>query len=581
MHCFLLHTSSPEDDDAASDRGAININEGGHLSAKMMILDFITKGINKAIAPTFLRWSLRVHQSLPASSMIPSTAISLLPLAQRLVSIEVQDDYRQLGAYAQDGLFPRASRSFDEFVERAWNVLGLEHWKRPITEKQQQTTRVKAEPQIKPIPRQERTKTQNRPKSNRKDIVQNELFVQLGEQRLKILEQYLLPALLPMTSIYNSPQTFVKWIRGEYLIAKYGLFVQEAIRRHPELRDDAAGLSRFGAQTIDGTKAEFPLDAILPTVKTVRHAFDMHDWSICQESHSSWENDNENIKHTDQLTIEDIIHHRLQGQIAFSGPLNAYFEMRRRDDSYELWTRDYIFGLANYFLQRIKEMNKESGHDKDTTILDVGAGDGRLIYFLRRAIKEIVSSHSKMQPKRDGTAVNSSIPTLIATDDGSWGAPIYKGTHIQVEQLSVVDAMEKYGQELELNRERLIVICSWMPPGEDWTHLFRQPVKGIVTEQNDFVKHMHNTHQKAVSMVEEYVLIGECNANCGHSWHTWGYHEFHSMVEDGKVMTGPAPYVQDGYTRVDLEDLSRLQFSRFDCKRSSESRTVSFRRGKL
>ena len=513
--------------------------------------------------------------------MIPSNAISLLPLAQRLVSIEVQDDYRQLGAHSQDGFVRRASRSFDEFVERAWNLLGLEHWQRPMTEKQQQMTIVEAEPQMKHIPRHEMTKTQNIPKSSRKAIVQKEEFVQLGEQRVKLLEQYLLPALLPTTSIYNPPQTFVKWIRGEYLIAKYGLFVQEAIRRYPELRDDAAGLSTFGTQTIDGREAEFPLDAILPTVKTVRQAFDMQDWVTCQVSYGSWKNEHKNIKDNEQLTIEDMIHHRLQGQIAFSGPLNAYFEMRRRDDSYELWTKDYIFGLANYFLQRIKEMNNESGHDKDTTILDVGAGDGRLIYFLRRAMKEIVSSQSKMQPKRDVSAVNSSMPTLIATDDGSWGAPIYKSTHIQVEQLSVVDSMAKYGQRLEPNRERLIVICSWMPPGEDWTHLFRQPVKGNLTEQNDEVKLMNNTHQKAVCMVEEYVLIGECNENCGHSWYTWGYHEFHPMVEDGKVVKEPVPYVEDGYTRVDLEDLSRLQFSRFDCKQSSESRTVSFRRGQL
>ena len=38
------------------------------------------------------------------------------------------------------------------------------------------------------------------------------------------------------------------------------------------------------------------------------------------------------------------------------------------------------------------------------------------------------------------------------------------------------------------------------------------------------------------------------------------------------------PHVADGYERADLRDLSALQFSRFDCERSSESTTVSFRR---
>ena len=37
--------------------------------------------------------------------------------------------------------------------------------------------------------------------------------------------------------------TFVKWLRGKYLIAKYGLVVQKALMEHLELRDDAAGLS--------------------------------------------------------------------------------------------------------------------------------------------------------------------------------------------------------------------------------------------------------------------------------------------------------------------------------------------------
>jgi hypothetical protein len=38
------------------------------------------------------------------------------------------------------------------------------------------------------------------------------------------------------------------------------------------------------------------------------------------------------------------------------------------------------------------------------------------------------------------------------------------------------------------------------------------------------------------------------------------------------------PHVVDGYVREDLEGLSAFQFSRFDCKRSRETKTVSFRR---
>ena len=99
----------------------------------------------------------------------------------------------------------------------------------------------------------------------------------------------------------------------------------------------------------------------------------------------------------DNASIERIIHDKLRGQIARSGPLNAYFEMRRREDSYELWTKGYVFGLARYLLERIVEMDHRplsssaarSGTPPKTTVLDVGAGDGRMVYFLSRAMKEI------------------------------------------------------------------------------------------------------------------------------------------------------------------------------------------------
>ena len=540
----------------------------------MVLLNFITKGINKTIAPKFLRWSLRIHESLPASSIIPTNAFSLLPLAQRLVSIEAQDDYRQLrfGSNAQDGFLIQASNSFDEFVERAWNVLGLE---KLAAEKEKQTKPARTElvAETKPMTRLERRRDKNHTSLNRKSANHEELLQQ-GRQRVHLLEKYLLPA-FAKSSISDPPQTFVKWIRGEYLIAKYGLLVQDAIRKHPELRDDAAGLSTFGAKTLDGKEAEFPLDSILPTVKIVRNAFYMEDWSIAKAPLASWKNGDEYATAGDfgEMTIDTIIHNRLQGQIAFSGPINAYFEMRRREDSYELWTKDYIFGLANYLLQRIEEMNEQSACELETTILDVGAGDGRLIYFLRRAMKEIASSKRKIGDRRNATMSDSSMPTLIATDDGSWRAPIYNNSHIQVEQLSAADAVEKYGPKPEFDNKRLIVLCSWMPPGEDWTFLFRQPAAEMLMQSNE-------ASAEHSGLVEEYILVGECDdGTCGHNWYTWGNNDFYPAVEADNNTPEMPPHIVDGYIRVDLEELSQLQFSRFDCSRSSESKTVSFRRG--
>ena len=76
-----------------------------------------------------------------------------------------------------------------------------------------------------------------------------------------------------------------------------------------------------------------------------------------------------------------------------------------------------------------------------------------------------------------------------------------------VERLSVVSSLEKYrpmrvsssthsdGEVLTTPQSRLIVLCSWMPPGQDWTKDFR------------------NERQ-----VEEYILIGEADdGTCGHN----------------------------------------------------------------
>eukprot|EP00956_Cyclotella_meneghiniana_P032288 scaffold87956_cov72-Cyclotella_meneghiniana.AAC.3 len=503
----------------------------------MVLFNFITKGLNKAIAPKFLRLSLRIHE------FIPNNAISLLPLSQRLVSIEVQDDYRQIGKSAADGVLNNASKSFDDFVERTWNVLGLER----MVDRDNDTSNVPSE-------------QMNDGQETRTD--ENDALTRRSQERVQLLGQYLLPTLTSMGS--NPPQTFVKWIRGEYLIARYGLQVQEAIRKYPELKDDAAGLSAFDVQTIDGREAEYPLDTILPTVKTVRRAFDCKDWSNTKKSVAFLD---ETIQDSELTSIEDIIHYRLQGQIAYSGPLNAYFEMRRREDSYELWTKDYIFGLAHYLLQRIDEMNNESSCDRETVILDVGAGDGRLIYFLRRAIKAIKASNDSLKFERRGPTTKSSMPTLIASDDGSWRAPMYKTSHIQVEQMSADQAVEKYTPGLSEDKKRLIVLCSWMPPGEDWTYLFRRQTS---TEQTT------DGLQKQDVIAEEYILIGETDdGTCGHNWYTWGNRHFNPNPNDDAELP---PHTKDGYTRVDLKDLSKLQFSRFDCKRSSESGTVSFRR---
>ena len=497
----------------------------------------VTKRLNKSAAASLLKWSLR----LPSSSSF----FSPLPVAQKLVSIEVQDDYRQL----VDG---KPVSRWDEFVDSAWDVFFKdmhERNKSPDGQGGGGSVDISVDD-----------------RSRAASSLSDEEVGKLSEKRISILEQYLRPALgvspgdrrRDLFEHMRRQHSFVKWIRGEYLIAKYGIQVSRAIQFHPELRDDASGISTTvvgGTKNALGEEVEMPLT--LPRVDTVRDAFDMRCWSTEKLPVSAWNDEDLLVGDDDasEMPIEHIIHSKLNGQVLNSGPLNAFFEMRRREDSYELWTHDYIFGLAEYLLERIKTMDSEQ--PLSTTIVDVGSGDGRLCYFLRRAMGitlQRLSSASKQitvratkRAKKQRVQKEQVMPTIIATDDGSWKAPLYPNPHIKVERLSSVEAIAKYRPE---ENERLIVLCSWMPPDLDFTSDWRPAA-------------------------EEYVLIGEQDTgSCGDNWSTWGNPGFRlSECEDDTPL-----YAQDGYERVDLDQLSSLQFSRFDCKRSSESGTVSFRR---
>ena len=550
-----------------------------------------------------------MHESLPAS-------FSMLPLAQRLVSIEVQDDYKLLtssrikGQNSHDkSIQGQISLAWDNFVDNAWDIFFESRHQKLNVDQEQEQKQTKAHQtdltETRKLNSQTRhTRAQQRQKKTEEDLSYSEL----ADQRVQLFDQYVRKALLPtgtdqdfkqniyLTDAQNNGQYdyFVKWIRSEYLIARYGLAVQQAVKKNPTLRDDAAGLNSVGdTRNIDGEEVEVPLHLILPKVDTIIDAFGMQDWSRTKVPVSYWTDSEDSSASNDNISIKSLIHDKLRGQISYSGPLNAYFEMRRREDSYELWSYDYIFGLAQYLLDRIKSLDDSVSAPVNTTILDVGAGDGRLIYFLRRAMQEIRTSNSskssvstnlrlgrksKMSRKSatakiKGNSQTLAMPTLIATDDGSWKAPIYSSSQIEVEKLSAAESIAKYSPPpTELRRDddelsRLIVICSWMPPNHDFTADFRRPQSSI-----------NAPGESGIGIVDEYILIGECDdGSCGHNYLTWANPD--ALPESERGSTFIAPYTEDGYHRVDLEDLSRLQISRFDCKRSSESKTVSFRRG--
>lgn len=155
----------------------------------------------------------------------------------------------------------------------------------------------------------------------------------------------------------------------------------------------------------------------------------------------------------------------------------------RTTKSFELWTQDYILALSNYLLNRVRHLLAATGKSK-ITILEVGAGNGKLSHYLKEQIR-IIKSDSKI--------------IIRATDDYSW---IDKDIQVRlnvpsllvkraypVEKLSVNEAIIKYNPE--------IIISSWMPQDVDWSAYFVS----------------HNT-------VQEYILVGDEYGCCGkrESW---------------------------------------------------------------
>jgi hypothetical protein len=268
------------------------------------------------------------------------------------------------------------------------------------------------------------------------------------------------------------------------------------------------------------------------------------------------------------LSMEEILE-IAGGHVIHCGPFNTVCE---EAEMFQMWTEEYVSSLGGYLLDRTSKFEGE------TVVLDVGAGDGLLVHFLKEFVELETKRQSRRQksskPRQSSSPIrkipgsSSKLPTLVATDDGSWG--IF--AKAEVEKLNVKDSVVKYAGRNDPKRQ-LIVLCSWMPMGADWTALFRE----------------HG--------VDEYILIGEADdGTCGHNWETWGNPDFYpdSAMQssdsetdsddpsDSKSVTGSVDilpsHAVDNYERWDMDNLSQYQFSRFDCAVSRSSKTVSFRK---
>jgi len=237
---------------------------------------------------------------------------------------------------------------------------------------------------------------------------------------------------------------------------------------------------------------------------------------------------------------------------------------------YDYVTKEYISQLSTYLYKRSREIKKEKGKDK-VTILEVGAGSGRLGSSLKSEIERKRKKELKIE--------------LIMTDLGTWKLPVVGKYKDQVLRMDYKQAVEEFNPD--------IILCSWMPLGEDWSWCFR--------------------HKETVS---EYILMGETDDGCcGHKWLTWGYREnpeeldspfdfkhdedkseysldFFDWVgrqfkrEKDAILNkydaekiNTTPYEMDGFSRNLLEEPSMFQICRYDKEQyAANSKTVSFKR---
>ena len=553
----------------------------------MVLLTTISSKVNQWLGPFLLRHGLNLRKALRNNGIIRDEALdqlTLLPLAMKLIALESRDE-----------------------GDRAV-VASAASAKQPLRNN---------------TSRNEVTKEKVDQKSTGSEV------------RLHILERYLRPALIPNETWHDVERWhfhsyLLRWARSEILWTKYGedplrpivhAYPHELGYQSPQvaskLRQRAQSPPGLHAivklwnrlfadkgknENVDNFKEATPLHCKLPSSSLIKRVFGVESWAThkdndatCREMVRIAQNqlqgqvlslyggalkiaDISSETNLSPLSLEELLE-VAGGHVMLCGSLNAFLE---HTGIYQLWTREYVSQLGKYLHKRTEEFPGE------TIVVDVGAGDGLLAQALRDYFEHGPSDEwqtktvarlyrqTRRGAKRGGVSRSpcsaslgqafSKVPVVVATDDMSWRIP----PEAEVQKLSVHDAIREYKPN---DRWQVIVICSWMPMGEDWSAVFRS------------------------GQVDEYILIGECDdGQCGDNWETWGNYEFldgHANEQELKsengeqghaINTPPSlplrPYETDGYQRKELTSLSHHQFSRYDCAVSKSGRTVSFRRSR-
>ncbi len=198
----------------------------------------------------------------------------------------------------------------------------------------------------------------------------------------------------------------------------------------------------------------------------------------------------------------------------------------------EIFTREYITGLADW----LEAERSRIGSNGQFTVLEVGAGDGNLSYFLQREFAD-----------RSKTGIH-----VICTDSGdSRLQPLVPEHHL--EYVEAGSAVQIFKPE--------VVLQSWMPWALDLTDAFR-----------------------VADSVEAYVLIGPADSDvCGRSWETWGVGELGNRAPLGWQVSRPAgleavpPYRYSEFEKERLELGPQLNYKSLH-REEFASVTTAFRR---
>ena len=170
-----------------------------------------------------------------------------------------------------------------------------------------------------------------------------------------------------------------------------------------------------------------------------------------------------------------------------------------------VWKRfvsGHLFGHRVYEILTVELIQKLAAHiwsrsspHIDNTILEIGAGSGRLSYFLAQELNAAYECKCELLPlchqalphqhRISSGDKNIRRFQIVCTDSSARGLGAEIGDRFPVEVLGYQEALNKYSPNT--------VLACWMELGHDWTAAFRH-----------------------TSSIGEYILIGEADSGmCG------------------------------------------------------------------